>query len=41
MLQDGYQPAIPERMAFFGPLRELAPREYVVHLYTPPHSPLQ
>lgn len=37
---NGYKPATDELMAFFGPLRELAPRERVVNLYPLPYSPL-
>jgi hypothetical protein len=41
LAQSGYQPATDQSMAFFGPLRELAPRERVVHLYPLPYSPLR
>jgi hypothetical protein len=41
LAQNGYQPATAQAMAFFGPLRELAPRERVVHLYPLPYSPLR
>jgi hypothetical protein len=41
LAQGGYQPATEQAMAFFGPLRELAPRERVVHLYPLPYSPLR
>ena len=41
LAQDGYAPATDTRMAFFGPLRELAPREYLMHLYPLPYSPLR
>jgi hypothetical protein len=41
LAQGGYQAATEQSMAFFGPLRELAPRERVVHLYPLPYSPLR
>jgi len=41
LAQNGYQAATEQSMAFFGPLRELAPRERVVHLYPLPYSPLR
>jgi hypothetical protein len=39
--QGGYKPATKEVMAFFGPLRELAPRERLVNLFPLPYSPLR
>jgi hypothetical protein len=41
LAQDGYQAATPQRMAFFEPLRKLAPFEKLVHLYPLPYSPLK
>jgi hypothetical protein len=41
LAQDGYQAATPQRMAFFEPLRKLAPLEKLVHLYPLPYSPLK
>jgi len=41
LARGGYQPADDKQMAFFGPLREMAPLERVVHLYPLPYSPLQ
>jgi len=41
LAQDGYQPATPQRTAFFEPLRKLAPLEKLIHLYPLPYSPLK
>jgi hypothetical protein len=39
--QEHYQPADDRTKAFFRPLREMAPRERLVNLYSLPHSPLR
>lgn len=37
----GYQPNSPGQEAFFGPLRQIAPRENMMRLHVLPYSPLQ
>jgi len=39
--RDGYRPSDDRTNAFFGPLREIAPRERLVRLSPLPYSPLQ
>jgi hypothetical protein len=39
--QEPYSPADERSKAFFRPLREMAPRERLVHLYSLPYSPLR
>ena len=38
---DGYRPSSPALEAFFGPLRDVAPREKLVRLHPMPYSPLR
>lgn len=37
----GYKPNDPGQEAFFGPLRQIAPRERMMRLHTMPYSPLR
>jgi hypothetical protein len=39
--RDGYAPSNEATDAFFGPLREVAPRERMVRLHALPYSPLR
>jgi hypothetical protein len=40
-LQSGYAPADERANAFFGPLREVAPRERLLRYWPLPYSPLR